>query len=68
MHSLAWDDPKDEEEALKAIAKCAPGQVIDLPTPPDHIIVDIKPQPNIQWPKHLNLAPQIQISFEYQLG
>jgi hypothetical protein len=30
--------------------------VIDLPTPPDHIIVDIKPQAGMQLPKHLNLA------------
>jgi hypothetical protein len=39
------------------IAKSNPGKVVDLPTPPDHIIVDIKPQPGTQWPKHLNLAP-----------
>jgi hypothetical protein len=58
MHSLAWEDPKDEKEAIEAIAKSAPGQMIDLPTPPDHIIVDIKPQPDIQWPQHLNLAPE----------
>ncbi len=32
-------------------------QVIDLPTPPDHIIIDVKPQAGTQWPKHLNLAP-----------
>ena len=57
MHSLAWDNSKDEKQASKAIAKGAPGQVIDLPTPPDHIIVDIKPQPDMQWPQHLNLAP-----------
>jgi hypothetical protein len=30
--------------------------VIDLPTPPDLIIVDIKPQAGMQLPKHLNLA------------
>ena len=48
MHSLAWDDPEDEKEASKAIAKGEPGQVIDLPTPPDHIIVDIKPRLNIK--------------------
>jgi hypothetical protein len=57
MHSLALDDPEDEKEASKAIAKGEPGQVIDLPTPPDHIIVDIKPRHNIQWPQHLNLSP-----------
>jgi hypothetical protein len=33
MHSLAWDNPEDEKEASKAIAKGEPGQVIDLPTP-----------------------------------
>ncbi len=47
MHSLAWDNPGDEKEASKAIAKGEPGQVIDLPAPPDHIIVDIKPKHNI---------------------
>jgi len=50
MHSLAWDNPEDKKEAFKAITKGEPGQIIDLPTPPDHIIVDIKPQPNILWP------------------
>jgi hypothetical protein len=59
MHSLAWDDPEPEEErvAFQAIEKSATGQVIDLPTPPDHIIIDVKPQAGTQWPKHLNLAP-----------
>jgi len=57
MHSLAWNDPEDEKEAFKAITKGEPSQIINLPTPPDHIIVDIKPQPNIQWPQHLNLSP-----------
>jgi hypothetical protein len=31
--------------------------VIDLPTPPAHIIVDIKPQTGIKLPQDLNLAP-----------
>ncbi len=44
MYSLAWDDPEDKNKASKAIAKGEPGQIIDLPTPPDHIIVDIKPK------------------------
>ena len=57
MHSLAWDNPNDKQEALAAVARGASGQVIDLPTPPDHIIVVIKPQPDIHWPQHLNLAP-----------
>jgi len=56
MHSLAWGNPEDEKEASKAIAKGKPSQVIDLPTPPDHIIVDIKPRHNIRWPQHLNLS------------
>jgi hypothetical protein len=42
MHSLAWDDPGDEKDAHNAIKTSIPGQVIDLPKPPDHIIVDIK--------------------------
>jgi hypothetical protein len=57
MHSLAWDDPEEEGMAFQAIAKSIPGQVINLPTPPDHIIVDVKPQAGTQWPKDLNLAP-----------
>jgi hypothetical protein len=57
MHSLAWDDPDDEHTALQTIAKSTPDKVVDLPTPPDHIIVDIKPQPGTQRPTHLNLAP-----------
>jgi hypothetical protein len=61
MHSLAWDYPEDEKEASKAFAKSEPGQVIDLPTPPDHIIVDIKPKQNIQWPQHLNLSPDSNV-------
>jgi hypothetical protein len=44
MHSLAWDDPEEECMAFQAIAKSTPGQVIDLPTPPDHIIIDVKPK------------------------
>jgi hypothetical protein len=43
--------------AFQAIAKSTPGKVIDLPTPPDHIIIDVKPQAGMQWSKHLNLAP-----------
>jgi hypothetical protein len=38
MHSLAWDNPEDEKDACKAIAKGEPGQIIDLPTPPDHML------------------------------
>ncbi len=34
-----------------------PGQVIDLPKTPDHIIVDIKPVKGIKWPHNLNLSP-----------
>jgi hypothetical protein len=57
MHSLAWDDPEDEEDAHNAIRTSTPGQVIDLPKPPDHIIVDIKPVKGIKWPQGLNLLP-----------
>jgi hypothetical protein len=57
MHSLAWDDSEEECVAFQDIAKSTPGQVIDLPTPPDHIIIDVKPQVGMQWPKHLKLAP-----------
>jgi hypothetical protein len=56
MHSLAWDEPEEERMAFQAIAKSTPGQVVDLPTLPDHIIIDVKPQAGMQWPEHLNLA------------
>jgi hypothetical protein len=56
MHSLAWDDPEDKENAHKAIRTSTTGQVIDLPTPPDHIIVDIKPVKGIKRPQGLNLS------------
>ncbi len=65
MHLLAWDDPEDEKDAHNAIKTSTPGQVIDLPKPPDHIVVDIKPIKGIKWPHHLNLSPNsnlIQIS------
>jgi hypothetical protein len=32
--------------------------VIDLPKPPDHIIVDINQIKGIKWPHHLNLLPK----------
>ncbi len=57
MHLLAWDDPEDEENAPKKIRTSTPGQVIDLPKPPDHIIVDIKPVKIIIWPQGLNISP-----------
>jgi hypothetical protein len=56
MHSSAWDDPGDKEDDHNAIRTSSPGQVIDLPKPPDHIIVDIKPIKGIKWPHHLNLS------------
>ncbi len=57
MHSLAWDEPEDKQDAHNAKRKSTPGQVIDLPKPPDHIIVDIKPVKGIKWPQGLNLSP-----------
>ncbi len=56
MHSLAWDNPEDKEDDHNAIRISTPGQVIDLPKPPDHIIVDIKPVKGIKWPQGLNLS------------
>jgi hypothetical protein len=57
MHLLAWDDPEDKQNAHNAIRTSTPGQVIDLPKPPDPIIVDIKPVRVIKWPQGLNLSP-----------
>jgi hypothetical protein len=57
MHSLAWDDPGEKKNAHNTIKTSTPGQVIDLPKPPDRIIVDIKPIQGIKWPHNLNLSP-----------
>jgi hypothetical protein len=57
IHSLAWDDPGDKKDAHSAIRTSTPHQVIDLPKPPDHIIVNIQPVKGIKWPHHLNLSP-----------
>jgi hypothetical protein len=57
FHLLAWDNPGDKQNAHEAIRTSTPGQVIDLPTPPDHIIVDIKPVKGIKRSQDLNLAP-----------
>ncbi len=43
MHSLAWDDPEDKKHAHNMTRASTQGQMIDLPKPPDHIIVDIDP-------------------------
>jgi hypothetical protein len=56
MHSLAWNVPEDKRDAYKAIRASTPGQVIDLPKPPDHFIVDISPIKRIKWPHHLNFS------------
>jgi hypothetical protein len=61
MHSLAWDDPEDKKDAHSTIRTSTPGQVIDLPKPPDHIIVDIKPVKGIKWPHHFNLLPNFNL-------
>ncbi len=45
---LAWDDPEDEKDAHNAIRASTPGQMIHLPKPPDHIIVDINPKRGIK--------------------
>ena len=45
-----------QKDARNAIKTTTPGQVIDLPKPPDHIIVDIKPIQGIKWPQGLNLS------------
>jgi hypothetical protein len=52
---MGWS--RRQKDARNAIRTSTPGQVIDLPKPPDHIIVDIKPVKGIKWPHHLNLSP-----------
>ncbi len=46
-----------KKDAHNAIRASTPGQVIDLPKPPDHIIIDINPIKRIKWPHYLNLSP-----------
>ncbi len=53
MHLLAWDDPEDKQNAHKAMRTSTPGQVIDLPKPPDHI----KPVKGIKWLRGLHVSP-----------
>ena len=48
---------KTKKDAHNAIRASTPGQVIDSPKPPDHIIVDINLIRGIKWPHHLNLSP-----------
>jgi hypothetical protein len=57
MHSSEWDDAENKENAHKAIRTSTTSQVIDLPKPPDHMIVDIKPVKGIKWPQGPNLSP-----------
>jgi hypothetical protein len=57
VHSLAWDDPEDKENAHKAIRISTKGQEIDLPKLSNHIIVEIKPVKGIKWKQGLNLSP-----------
>ncbi len=57
MHLLAWDDPEDKQNTHKAIKTSTPGQMIDLPTPPDHIIIEIKPVKGFKLPQGLNFSP-----------
>jgi hypothetical protein len=61
MYNASWDDPEEERAALQSIAKSVPGQAIDLSTPPNHVLVDVKSkqEAGMQWPKHLNIAPDL---------
>ncbi len=67
MHSLAWDDLEDKENAHKAIRTSTKGQVFDLLKPPDHIIVDIMPVKGIKWLQGLNLSPNSNV-FQIPIG
>ncbi len=55
--SLAWDEKNKEDENLALISKNRHSAILELPYPPDHIIVSIKPKPGTSWPRNLNLAP-----------
>ena len=55
--SLAWDDKEKEDEILALVSKNKHSAILELPYPPDHIIVSITAKPGTSWPRHLNLAP-----------
>ena len=58
MVSLSWDCPIQEASMRELIQQQGEnGGVIELPYPPDHIIVSIKPNEYAKWPNELNLAP-----------
>jgi len=58
MVSLSWDCPIQEASMRVLIQQQGEnGGVVELPFPPDHIIVSIKPNEYAEWPNELNLAP-----------
>jgi hypothetical protein len=69
MISLAWDDPVKEQEMytltsaatekhiIEGEDSCETTKVIDLPYPPDYIIVEVVVKDASKWPSHLNLSP-----------
>ncbi len=63
-HGMIW---RRNPWPFKQLQKSTPAQVIDLPTPSNHIIVDIKPQAGMQLPKHLNLAQDLNF-IHIQIG
>jgi hypothetical protein len=59
MVALGWDDPSKEKKMhhlTSSIASTEDG-VIDLPYPPDYIIVQVNIADVTKWPAHLNLSP-----------
>jgi hypothetical protein len=64
MHLLAWDDTEDKQKCSKSNSNIYIRSGDCLPTPPDHIIFDIKPQTRIKWPQDLNLAPNSNLSIK----
>ena len=60
MVSIAWDNADDLRAAQAALAAhdWRTASVVDLPTPPDHIIVALHGVDVSAWPRHLNVAPR----------
>ena len=57
MVAVAWNDVDEQFNMTEFIANaCHQNNVIDIPKPPDFIIVEVNVQDHTAWPHHLNLS------------
>jgi hypothetical protein len=57
MISLGWNDLSIQTEVIETVNK-SNEHVINIPVPPDFIIVEVQLTVADKWPKHLNLATE----------